>query len=204
MAPIKYDIKRGADIYREIYISRLQGWISTGKIKRGEISVWRSGLSGWRKAEELEELTPFFEKWEERESGKTKREKSSEQFSPHKRQIKNILVIDDEKDMCLLLHDALSHKKFNVAIANTMGDAIGCVRRKMPDLVFLDLRLPDGNGIKLLSKIKKINPNAIVNIISAYGSEESREEAKKKGAHTFIDKPFTERDILRSIREINK
>ena len=204
MATIKYDIKRGADIYREIYISRLQKWISTGKIKRGETLIWRSGLSGWRKPEELEELAPFFEKWEERELRETIRKRAKRQIlPPHKRQIKNILVIDDEQDMCSLLHDALSRKKFNVAIANTMGDAIGCIRRKMPDLIFLDLRLPDGNGIKFLSKIKKINPNTIVNIISAYGSEESREEARKKGAYSFIDKPFTEREILRSIREIS-
>ncbi|MDP3297496.1 MAG: response regulator [Thermodesulfovibrionia bacterium] len=202
MAQIKYDIKRGADIYREIYGARLQKWISTGKIKRGEVLVWRSGLSGWRKAEELEELAPFFKKWEERELGKIKREKP-DKFLTHKKQIRNILIIDDEQDMCSLLHDALSRKKYNVAIANTMGDAIGCIKRTIPDLIFLDLRLPDGDGIKLLSKIKKQNPNAIVNIISAYGSEESREEARKKGAHSFIDKPFTEREILRSIREVS-
>lgn len=64
MGEVKYDIRRGADIYRTIYDSRLRWWISTGKIKRGEVIVWRSGLSGWRKAEELEELRPFFEQWE--------------------------------------------------------------------------------------------------------------------------------------------
>jgi len=65
MAEIKYDIKRGASIYRAIYGSRLQRWISLGKIKAGEVLVWRDGLSGWRRPEELEELVPFFEQWKE-------------------------------------------------------------------------------------------------------------------------------------------
>ena len=120
------------------------------------------------------------------------------------KEIKNILIIDDERDLCSLLYDALSQRKYNVSIANTRREALGFIRNKMPDLVFLDLRLPDGDGIKLLSRIKKIKPQAIVNIISAYGSEESREEAKRKGAYSFIDKPFTEREIFKSIRELDK
>ena len=203
MAEIKYDIKRGADIYRVIYGSRLQSWISTGWIKRGETLVWRSGLSGWRKPEELDELIPFFERYEKRQL-RPKRKRLRRQILPRKREIKNILIVDDEKDMCSLLDDALSHRKYNVAIANTKKDALDCIRRERPDLVFLDLKLPDGDGMKVLSKIKKINPKTTVNIISAYGSEERREEAKQKGAYSFIDKPFTEHDIFRSIKELNK
>jgi len=70
--------------------------------------------------------------------------------------------------------------------------------------VFLDLKLPDGDGINILSAIRRLYPKTIVNIISAYGSEESREEAIKKGAHGFIDKPFTESDILKCIRRLDK
>ena len=204
MAEIKYDIRRGADIYRAIYDSRLKKWISTGWIKRGETLVWRSGLSGWRKPEELEELAPFFEKREKLQLTKVKRKRPRRRIFPHKKRIKNILIIDDEKDMCSLLDDALSHKKYNVAIANTKRDAMTCLKRETPDLVFLDLKLPDGDGMKVRSKIKKINPETMVNIISAYGSEESREEAKKKGAYSFIDKPFTENAILKSIKALNK
>lgn len=204
MAEIKYDIKRGADIYRVIYEPRLQKWISSGKIKRGEVLVWRSGLSGWRKAEELEELAPFFEKWEKLELKKAKRERLKKQALPSKKQIRNILIIDDEKDLCSLLHDTLSERKYNVAIANTKKDGMGYMRKKRPDLVFLDLKLPDGDGLKLIPKIKKIHPKTLVNVISAYGSEESKEEAKEKGAYSFIDKPFTEKEILKSIRKVNR
>ena len=200
---IKYDIRRGAQIYRAIYDVRLQRWISTGKIKRGEITVWRSGLSGWRRAEELEELAPFFEQWED-QLKKAKRKRSIRKVLPQKRQIKNILIIDNEKDLCSLLSDLLSRREYNVALANTKTEAIASLKRETPDLVFLDLKLPDGDGMKVLSKIKKVNPQTIVNIISAYGSEERREEAKKKGAYTFIDKPFTEREILRSVKQFKE
>ncbi|MBU2540702.1 MAG: response regulator [Candidatus Omnitrophica bacterium] len=203
MAEIKYDIRKGIDIYRAIYTSRLQSWISEGKIKQGEVLVWRSGLSGWRRPEELDELIPFFEKWEKRQLKKLKRKKQTTQPSAYNGQIKNILIVDDEQDMCSLLQDALSQRDFNVAVANTKKEAINSIRKKAPDLVLLDLKLPDANGIKLLSRIKKIHPKTAVDIISAYGSEESKEEAKERGAHSFIDKPFTEREVLRSIRQLN-
>jgi len=201
---IKYDIRRGGDIYRSIYGTRLQNWISTGKIKRDEVIVWRSGLSGWRRAEELGELAPFFEKWERYKLRRLKRKRLKKEIIHHKKEISNVLIIDDEMDMCSLLQDALNHRKYNVAIANTKKEALSCIKREMPDVVFLDLKLPDGDGIKLISKIKKACPETVVNIISAYGSEESREEATKRGAHSFIDKPFTEIEILRKIKELKR
>jgi len=204
LAEIRYDIRRGADIYRTILQPRLQGWISCGKIKRGEILVWRSGLSGWRRAEELEELIPFFEKWEKLQAKRAKRKKLITQFLPPKKQVREILIIDNEKDLCSLLHDALSSRNYNIGIANTKREALSFLRNGKPDLIFLDLKLPDGDGLKLLPIIRKSHPQTIVNIISAYGSEESREEAKAKGAYAFIDKPFTEDDILRCIRRVSK
>lgn len=203
MAEIKWDIKRGANIYRAIYASRLQSWISKGVIKRGEVTVWQSGFSGWRKPEELEELMPFFERWEKQQLTK-RREPEKLTFMQQKKKIKNILIVDDEKDMCLLLSDALRQRKYNVMTANTKRETLSYLKAKIPDLVFLDLRLPDGDGMKILSKIKNENPDTVVNIITAFGSEESRQEAKKRGAHTFIDKPFDETEILKCIRQFQK
>ena len=75
MVEIKYDVRRGADTYRLIYHSRLKSWILRDIIKRDEALVWRSGLSGWRKPEELEELKLYFE---QREQEHLKREKAVE------------------------------------------------------------------------------------------------------------------------------
>ncbi|MBU0716116.1 MAG: response regulator [Verrucomicrobia bacterium] len=208
MGEIKWDIRRGAQIYRVIYNSRLKNWISTGKIKRGETMVWRSGFSGWRKPEELPELAPFFESWEKHslsgEDGGIEPIKLKEQVVPQQKQIRNILIIDDEKDLCLLLSDALNAKGYHVATANTKREGMICLKKASPDLVFLDLKLPDGNGINILSAIRRLCPETIAIIISAYGGEESRKKAMKNGARGFIDKPFTESDILKRIMLFRK
>lgn len=200
---IKYDIRRGADVYRQIYSSRLRKWISTGYIKRGEVTVWRSGLSGWRRPEELEELAPCFESRAKIESRVTRKKLPARQVSPAKRSIKNILIIDDEEDLCLLLSEALGRKGYSVTTANTKRRGMACVRKTRPDLILLDLRLRDGDGMNLVSRINKINPAARINIISAYGSDDRKEEAKRKGADGFIDKPFTEEDILKNIKALS-
>lgn len=203
MAEIKWDIKRGADIYRQVSDVRLRNWISTGKIKSGEAMVWRSGFSGWRKPEELEELKVCFKQWNKKQKQLTIKVKTPEERIPFLREIKNILIVDDEKDLCSLLSDALRERMFNVSIANTIKEATAHLDGEMPDAVFLDLKLPDGNGMDILFQIRKIHPETIVFIISAYGSEETRVEASEKGAYAFIDKPFTEDEILRNIDKVN-
>lgn len=201
MVEIRWDIKRGVGVYRQVFDSRLKSWISTGKIKPGEVVVYRSGFSGWRKPEEINEIIPYFRRYEKTQLRKIKRRKPARSTLPEKTQIKNILIIDDEKDLCQLLGDTLSSHDYNVKFAHTKKNALSSLKEQTPDMVFCDLKLPDGDGMKILSKIKKISPGTIVNIITAYGSDETRDEAKRLGAYSFIDKPFSEEDILGNIRE---
>ena len=203
MPELKYDIKRGADTYREIYQSRLKSWILNGIIKPEEALVWRSGLSGWRKPEELEELIPYFE---QRKQVLLRRKKEELKLVPFpKRLIKDILIVDDEEDLCWLLTNTLQNKGYHVSAAHSLIKGIACLKKKVPHLILLDLKLPDGNGKDLLPEIKAAAPQAIVVIISAYGSEEKKAEAKhQKGVHGFIDKPFTERKILEIITQFQE
>ena len=201
MKELKYDVRRGADTYRVIYHSRLKSWILRDIIKRDEALVWRSGLSGWRRPEDLPELKTYFE---QREAEYLKRERSVERpvVFP-KKWIKNILIIDDEEDLCWLLSNALTGKGYAVSTANTIGDGVAYLN-DIPDLILLDLKLPDGDGMDLLPRIKSVTPETIVVIISAYGSEERRQDAKRKGVHSFIDKPLTEEKILSTIKQFQK
>ena len=203
MLDIKWDIKRGADIYRRIFDGRLKSWISSGKIKYGEAVIWRSGFSGWRKPEELEELIPYFRRYERVKLRIVKISESAGMALPEKNRIKNILIIDDEEDLCRLLEEALGSYGYNVEFAHTEKEALSGLKRQTPDLVFCDLKLPDGDGMRVLHKIRKINPGIIVNIITAYGSDKVRNEAKRLGAHSFIDKPFSEEDILENIKKLS-
>ena len=201
MKEFKYDVRRGADTYRLIYHSRLKSWILRDIIKRDEALVWRSGLSGWRRPEDLPELRPYFE---QREEEYLRREKVEERplLFPKKR-IKDILIIDDEEDLCWLLSNSLTGKGFNVSTANTISDGTAHLNES-PDLILLDLKLPDGDGMDILPEIKRITPETLVVIISAYGSEERRQDANDKGVHSFIDKPLTEENILSTIRQFQK
>jgi len=204
MINIKWDIKRGADVYRQVFGGRLMSWISTGKIKPGEVVVIRSGFSGWRKPEELKELIPYFRRYERAQLRKIKRRKSEKKALPEKILIKNILIIDDEKDLCQLLGDALSSHGYNVKCAHTRKEAMSSLSTQAPDMVFCDLKLPDGDGMKILSKIRSTSPRTIVSMITAYGSEETRDKARRLGAYSFVDKPFSEDDILENIKELSK
>jgi len=198
---LKYDVRRGADTYRLIYHARLRSWILKGIIKQGEALVWRSGLSGWRKPEELEELRPYFE---QREREHLKREKAVRRLVVFpKKRIKNILIIDDEEDLCWLLSNILRAKGYNISIANTLSDGIACLKEDI-DLVLLDLKLPDGNGMDILPRIRKTIPQALVIIISAYGGEGKKVEAEKKGVNDFIDKPLSEEKILKTIKQFQE
>jgi len=202
MAEIKWDIKRGASVYHQISDNRLKLWIKTGKIKAGEVVVWRDNLSGWRRPEELEELSSFFQIYEKARFRKIERPKSARRTGPGKKQIKSILLIDDEKELCSLLGNSLRSRGFQMEFAHTKREALKHLHRRLPDLVLLDLRLPDGDGMVLLSVIRKMTPAPTVVITTAFGSEEIRSEAKKMGAYGFLDKPYNEIDVVRKIREM--
>ena len=203
MKNTKWDIKRGADVYRQVFDGRLKSWISTGKVKRGEAVVTRSGFSGWRKPEELRELTPYFQRYRRAQARKLLKEALTTSALPGKTQIKSILIVDDEKDLCLLLGDALSSQGYQVRSVHSRKEAMRSLKEQVPDMVFCDLKLPDGDGMKILSRIRSTSPGTIVSMITAYGSEEVRDKAKRLGAFSFIDKPFSEEDILKNIKEIS-
>ena len=202
MAEMRWDIRRGASVYHDVSDTRIKIWIKTGKLKAGEAVVWHAGLSGWRKPEELEELRRFFELYDKTLFRKSEKVGSAGKPGLGKKQIKSILLIDDEEDLCFLLGNSLSSRGFQMEFAHTQGEALKCLNKRLPDLVLLDLRLPDGDGMALLSLIRKTTPAPAVFITTAFGSEEIRRQAKKLGALDFIDKPYHEDDIVRRIRKI--
>ena len=201
MRELKYDIRRGADTYSAVYITRLKNWILKGIIKREEALVWRSGLSGWRKPEDLKELKPYFEQ-REKEKRKRKQAEQTPRLFP-KKVIRSILIVDDEEDLCWLLSETLIERGYVVSTANSLYSGISSLEKK-PDLIFLDLKLPDGDGMEILPVIKEKSPGTFVVIISAYGSEDRMMDAKEKGVHSFIDKPFTAEKIIHTLKQFQE
>ncbi len=111
-----------------------------------------------------------------------------------------ILIIDDEEKMCRLLKDILEVEKFNVEYALNGSDGIERLKKEDFDLLILDLRLPDMDGISLLKKIR--DKGIPVIMISAYGNIPMVVEAMKYGAEDFIEKPFEKDRIIITIKNV--
>ncbi|KGK91937.1 Fis family transcriptional regulator [Desulfosporosinus sp. HMP52] len=104
--------------------------------------------------------------------------------------IPRILVIDDEERMCWALERALSHEGYQVVTATRGLQGIELALETEPSTVILDLKMPDIDGLEVLKRLKGINPNMPVIMITAHGTIETAIEAMKIGATDYITKPF--------------
>jgi len=103
---------------------------------------------------------------------------------------KELLVVDDEVALCKTLSTMFEERGVTVATATTARAALEQVRRKHPDVVLLDLKLPDSSGFIVLSKLKAQFPDLRVIIISALSDEKTIQEALQRGASGYLPKPF--------------
>lgn len=112
-----------------------------------------------------------------------------------------VLIVDDERDMCWVLSRVFEDAGYKVITAVDGKETLTKVEKEEPELVILDVKLPDMGGMEVLSTIKKVKPEIGVIMISAYGTEEIRKKAMRIGAYDFIDKPFSVERILRTVKE---
>lgn len=103
---------------------------------------------------------------------------------------KLILVIDDEPEIRSLLSRFLGRKGFSVLAAGTLREGRRLFNQSKPELVFLDVNLPDGNGLHELKDINEGEFRSKVIMMSAFDHNEVKMEAIKNGALDFLSKPF--------------
>src|SRR3954468_19506307 len=103
--------------------------------------------------------------------------------------IPTILVVDDESLIRFALNDRLTADGYKVVEAGTAADAVARSQDGI-DLVLLDYKLPDGDGISVLKKIKEHHPETLVILLTAHQSVELAVEAMKQGAYHYANKPF--------------
>jgi two-component system, NtrC family, response regulator AtoC len=101
-----------------------------------------------------------------------------------------ILVVDDEKLVCWSLSEMLTEAGFTVETALTGAEARERFCHFNPEIILLDVRLPDANGIELLSEFKALDEDVLILMITAYADADSAVNALKKGADDYIGKPF--------------
>jgi DNA-binding NtrC family response regulator len=111
-----------------------------------------------------------------------------------------ILAVDDELDMLALLKVIIEgYSDHSVMVTNNPLEASELLEKEIFDLVLTDLKMPGMDGMEVLAKAKERDEDALVIVITAYGSMESAEEAVAKGAFDFITKPFRKEQILLAI-----
>jgi|Deesub1362B_J571_1020462.scaffolds.fasta_scaffold01217_7 DNA-binding response OmpR family regulator len=112
-----------------------------------------------------------------------------------------ILIVDDDRHTTSVLEKALHRQGFEVVTAESATEGISKLTETQPELVLLDLVLPDMRGLEALDEIKRISPDVRVIIISAFPSIGDVVEAMKLGASDFLVKPFNVGELVSIVKK---
>ena len=112
-----------------------------------------------------------------------------------------ILLVDDQDTIRFFLEKTLKQEGYEAVTARTGAEAIEKAREVVPDLVLLDLKLPDMDGLEVLRRIKEVFPEIGVVMITAFGDIETAVTAMKHGAYDFVSKPINLDQLLMVIKK---
>ena len=116
---------------------------------------------------------------------------------------KNILICDDAAFMRMMIKDILTKNGYNVVgEAENGAKAVEKYQETKPDLVLMDITMPEMDGIQALKKIKSMDPNASVVMCSAMGQQAMVIESIQSGARDFIVKPFQPDRVLEAVKKV--
>jgi len=105
--------------------------------------------------------------------------------------VPTVLVVDDEKTVCNSCKKILTQEGYKVDMALSGGEALNKVKGNGFDAVIADWKMPEMDGIELVKRIKKENPNIVVIMITGYPSVDSSIQAIRSGVSDYVPKPFT-------------
>lgn len=112
-----------------------------------------------------------------------------------------VMVIDDEPGVCDILSKVLSKEGYQVRTALSGPEALDIMKSDPAHVTLLDIKMPGMDGIEVLRNIRCVAPEAIVIILTAYGTLETAREALKLGAYDYITKPFDNEFVKAMVRE---
>jgi DNA-binding response OmpR family regulator len=112
-----------------------------------------------------------------------------------------ILVVDDEERMARFIHLNLEHDGFRVVEAYKGLQAIQSLRDSLPDLVLLDVMLPDLDGFEVLKMIREVSSVPVI-MLTAKGEEDDRVHGLELGADDYVTKPFSPRELVSRVRAV--
>lgn len=111
----------------------------------------------------------------------------------------SVLVVEDEWPIRHLLKVSLTASGYRVVEADSRGEALQCLEGELPDLVLLDLGLPDGSGLDVLRHLREEHRTPVI-VLSVQGAEKTKIEALDLGADDYLTKPFSVDELLARVR----
>lgn len=102
----------------------------------------------------------------------------------------SVLIVDDDEVMQESLYDVLKKGEYEVYSVGSGSETLSVIKKNIIDLILLDMRLPDWDGLELLKKIKEFDTEILVIIMTAYSDVQTAVSAMKSGAYHYINKPF--------------
>ena len=114
---------------------------------------------------------------------------------------KKLLVVEDERSISEPLQQALEREGFDVRLAESAAGALDSFRAQSPDLVVLDVMLPDGDGREVLHEIRQLSRTPVV-MLTARGEEMDRVLGLELGADDYVTKPFSAAELVARIRAV--
>ena len=115
-----------------------------------------------------------------------------------------VLIVDDEPSIIQSLRGILSDEGFEVMTADGGLKALDIIKETIPDIILLDIWMPDIDGIETLERIRRLCPGVQVIMISGHGTIETAVKATKLGAYDFIEKPLSLEKVLLSVNNALK
>jgi len=106
-----------------------------------------------------------------------------------------ILIAEDDADLAFFLQEALRREAYKVEVEGTAVKALQQLGQRSYDLFLLDVKLPDGDGLDLLSRCRELAPDVPVILMTAHGTRQMAIEATSQGAYDFFSKPFQLQEI---------
>jgi CheY-like chemotaxis protein len=119
---------------------------------------------------------------------------------------RTILIVDDFDDTRLLLRTWLQKKGFRVVEAENGNRAVAAAKQNRPDLIIMDVEMPELDGLAATRRIRELKDFATVPIVavSAYGADQYREHALAAGCNEYVPTPFEPEELERLIRALLK
>ncbi len=114
---------------------------------------------------------------------------------------KKILVVDDEERMLRFIRINLEHDGFMVTEALKGHEALDKMRTEMPDLILLDVMLPDLDGFEVLKMVREISSIPVI-MLTAKGEEDDRVRGLELGADDYVTKPFSPRELVSRVKAV--